>query len=332
MKKINLAFAGFRHGHIYSLYGAAKACREVTVSGAWEENQEARAEAERSHEVQFCYNTYEALLKDPSVDAVAIGNYYGARGRMVIEALRAGKHVISDKPLCTSLAELSEIKKLSKEKNLQIGLMLDLRYDKNVLAAKSVMTEIGEVNNIYFGGQHPLLYGTRPGWYFEEGKHGGVINDIAVHGIDLIKFLTGLEPAEVLAARCWNKYASKEKQFQDSGQFMLRLDNNAGLIADVSYAMPDSIGFQSEFYWDFRIWGTAGMLAFSVNSDGARLYKNGEQAVRIISGITPSDDCLTNFIAAINGNNAACPATEEVLASSLYTLEIQDHSNKEGRR
>ncbi len=134
-------------------------------------------------------------MSDKNIDAIAIGNYYGARGRMAIDALKFGKHVISDKPLCTSTEELNEIERLADEKNLKVSLMLDLRYSGNVLAARKVIKEgrIGTVNNVYFGGQHPLMYGKRPGWYFEVGKHGGVINDIVIHGIDLICYLTGLE-------------------------------------------------------------------------------------------------------------------------------------------
>jgi predicted dehydrogenase len=167
MKKYGIAFAGFRHGHIFGLYNAALENESINVVSAWEENEEAKKSACENGVVFNC-ESFEDMLSDEKVDIVAIGDYYGRRGRLAIKALEAGKHVIADKPLCTSLDELYEIKRLAKEKNLKVGMMLDMRYNKNVLAAKKLVEsgEIGEINNVYFGGQHPLLYGERPAWYF----------------------------------------------------------------------------------------------------------------------------------------------------------------------
>ena len=102
---MNIAFAGFRHDHIFGLYNSALAEAGVSVRGAFEEDDAARAVAEEKG-VAFTYPTYRALLDDAAVEIVAVGDYYGIRGRRVIEALKAGKHVICDKPLCTSLSEL----------------------------------------------------------------------------------------------------------------------------------------------------------------------------------------------------------------------------------
>ena len=112
---MNLAFAGLRHGHIFALYTMAKEHPEFTVAGAWEEDTASREAAEKQG-LCCCYKTYEELLADPSVDAVAFGGCFTDRGPLAIEALRAGKHVIADKPLCTTLAELDEIERLAKEK------------------------------------------------------------------------------------------------------------------------------------------------------------------------------------------------------------------------
>ena len=111
---MKIAFAGFRHGHIYALYNEVMNCPDIEFAGAWEENEQAAQEAREKFTEPF-YDSFEALLADPQVDAVAIGDYYGIRGQRVIQALKAGKHVICDKPVCTSLEELDEIEKLSKE-------------------------------------------------------------------------------------------------------------------------------------------------------------------------------------------------------------------------
>ncbi len=320
---IRLGFAGFRHGHIFSLYSAAAEHSGVEIAGAWEDFEEVKGFAADKYKVNFTHETYASMIEDPSIDAIAIGNYFGARGQMAIDALRAGKHVTSDKPLCTSITQLNEIERLSREKNLKVGLMLDLRHNKNIVAAQKLVLdgEIGDVSCIYFGGQHPLNYGTRPNWYFEDGKHGGTINDIAIHGVDLVRFITGFGVQKVEGARCWNGFATEEKDFKDSAQFMATLENGAGLIADVSYALPDSFGFNMPCYWMFQFWGTEGMITFTVASNGVTLYKNGDNEPKILAGLETKVHYLDDFLSDIKENTDL--NTREMLRSSRETLNIQ---------
>lgn len=327
-KTVNLAIAGFRHGHIYSLFELASQSCDVTIVGGWEEYEPDKESAEKRG-VVFTYDTYEDLLADPNVDAVAIGNYYSARGNMVIAALQAGKHVIVDKPICISLEELQQIKSLQKESKLQVFAMLDLRFHPAVQAAKELIErgEIGDVNNVYFGGQHPLMLGSRASWYFEEGKHGGTINDIAVHGVDLIRYLTGFGVAEVNGARTWNRFAKGIPHFKDSAMFLATLENGAGVIADVSYAIPDSIGFAFPMYWEFKFWGTKGMINFSYQSETVKLYQNGNTDVVEYTGKAPEENYMDCFVCAVRGEDPVHLSTEESLRSSEETLKIQAYAN-----
>ncbi len=316
---LNIAFAGFRHGHIFDLYNRVSKHTDVNLIGAWENDAETRNSLDGK--VDFNFSTYEEILADERVDIVAIGDYYGIRGKLVIEALKAGKHVITDKPLCTSLDELDEIERLASEKNLIVHCMFSMRYEANIVALKSLIEsgKLGEITNVYFGGQHPLNYGVRPMWYFEDGKHGGTINDIAIHGIDIIKYAMNLRPTKILAARCWNKYATEAKNFKDSAQFMLELENGAGVIADVSYAAVSSQSLPT--YWGFIVWGTKGMAKFSYGTN-IDLYLEGEKQPQIVEGIKTESDYFTDMIAELEGK-CGLNSTADVISASRDTLNIQ---------
>ena len=108
MNCMNILFYGFRHGHIYTLYRTAKARSDVRIVACVEENEEAREKAAKELGVEFDQRDFAQLLQE-DIDAVAIGGRYGDRGAAIIQALKAGKHVIADKPICTSLEELEEI-------------------------------------------------------------------------------------------------------------------------------------------------------------------------------------------------------------------------------
>jgi predicted dehydrogenase len=322
---IKLAFAGFRHGHINGLYKLAEKNPNVEIVAAFEADEEARSNAQKTLGVNFTHNDYDEMLKDKNIDVVVVGDYFGIRGSRAISALKAGKHVYSDKPICTSLKELDEIERLAAEKNLKVGLMLDMRYNKFVQPVRRFIKEgkLGEVHNIFFSGQHPLLYGSRASWYFEAGKHGGTINDIAVHGIDMVEYLTGLSLKKVVGARCWNAYAKEAPIFEDCGQFMVELTNGAGLMADVSYSAPNSSGYVLPFYWRFTIWGEKGVMEFSNNSRDIIVALDGNPGTEIITAPdVDTGDCLSVFIDELAGKPTEID-TESIIKTSRATLIIQ---------
>ena len=322
---MRIAFAGFRHGHIVSLYQKAQENPDVMILGCHEEDDATRQSTIQSLNADFCYENYADLVGDPAVEVVAIGDYYAKRGQLVIEALKNGKHVICDKPICTELSELDEIERLAKEKNLQVCCMLDLRYMEQASKAKELVESgvIGEVKIATFTGQHGLSFDTRPRWYFEDGKHGGTINDIAIHGMDLVRFITGKNLTRIDCAKTWNAYAVKVPNFKDCGQFMADMEGMA-VTADVSYSAPRFNGILPT-YWDFYFWGTEGMIHFNMAENKTCLYKDGacqEFPCEFLSSRYFED--LPKMIQGI----PALLNTEDILKSQRQILEIQKYADQ----
>ena len=324
---IRLAFAGFRHGHIFDLYHRAVKLKEIDVVAACESDQSTVGKIAAQGDVKLTHYNFEEMLESVECDAIAIGDYYSRRGSLIIQALSYGKHVICDKPLCTSLDELNEIEKLSKTKNLKVDCMLDRRDSAQFISVRKLIRQdtIGEVHAISFDGQHPLLLGSRPAWYFEPGKHGGTINDIAIHAIDAIPWITGLRIKKVIAARCWNAFASDFPHFNGAGQFMLTMDNGCGVLGDVSYMAPDSFGYTLPFYWRMTFWGRRGVIETAMTSRNVTLALNGEKGIRLET-LSPDNPggYLRAFIHDIEGNldqDELC--TKDSLRAARNALTIQ---------
>ena len=324
---MKIGFAGFRHDHIFVLYEMAKNHELYEIVAACEEEKEAREKAAQKG-VAFSHVCYQEFLKDEQIETVAIGSCYGDRGQMAIQALKAGKHVICDKPLCTSLEELDEIERLAKEKGLFVSCMFTMRFESKIAAVKALVDSgsLGKIQNVYFGGQHPLQYGRRPSWYFEKGKHGGVLNDIAIHGIDLLSFMCGLEIEKINAARTWNAYATEEKLFKDSGQMMLTAKGGAGVLADVSYAIPNGVEFALPYYWQFYLWGEKGTASFSMNEDAVYFEKGNAEKQTL--ALKETVDYLTDFYNLVQGAPCVLPM-QDVFASTRLTLTVQQKADEE---
>lgn len=326
---IRIAFAGFRHPHILMLYQAARESGEVEIVGAFEEDEEIREKMERECGVSFTYGSYAQLLADPAVDAVAVGDYYAVRGARIVGALKSGKHVISDKPLCTSLAEHGQIEALAENKGLCVYAMLDLRFDVRLRAAKRIVEEgrLGKLGQISFGGRHPLLYGERPAWYFEEGKYGGVLNDIAVHGLDIVSYICDQQPSRILFASCRNLFAAEVPHFKDSGVFACELSGGATLMADVSYSSPNGMRYAMPSYWEFDIFGTEGALRFGRNLPSLTLYKKDSDTPEKILPEPASKTMIEDFLDHIQKKSETVLSTKESLLATKWALKLQAYAD-----
>lgn len=324
---MKMIFYGFRHGHIYGLYRKAKADEKITIEALIEDNAEARATAEGVTGEKFSDVSYDEWLKK-DIDAVAIGGAYGDRGQAIIKALKAGKHVIADKPICTRLSELEEIRRLSREKNLAVMCMLDLRYIPSMVTADELIKskKLGEIKNISFTGQHCIDLDHRPHWYFEEGMHGGTINDLAIHGIDLMLCMTGLTVEKTDFARTWNSFATPYPFFRDCAVFALRLSNGAEVMADVSYSAPHQV-FSMPTYWNFKIWCEKGLVAFALKENAVTVYEDGCKEPYTVEGKVTDRTWFSDFLDEIESGNRE--NTESVLASTECALKIQAEADKQ---
>ncbi len=325
MPAIRLAFAGLRHAHIGDLWQRARSHPEIEIVAACDEAPDGMLL--RLLGIEPTHHSFDEMLHSVDFDVLAIGDYYAKRGALAISALERGKHVISDKPLCTNLDELATIKTLSAEKDVSVGLMLDAREHTNLLTLRSLLLsgEIGEIATISISGQHPLLRKSRPAWYFEPGLHCGTLNDIAIHAMDFVPWMTGLAWSHIESARSWNCKASDTPHFQDCAQFFLVLENGAGVLGDVSYLAPDQTGYASEEYWRVLVHGTRGKAETSFNAPGVRAAADHDQEIRLLP---PSFEIvpgyLSDFLNDLRGNpreGGLCTASN--LSATSWALRTQ---------
>jgi predicted dehydrogenase len=336
MDKLRFAFVGFRHGHIFGLLNAAAKHAQIELVAVCEEDAQTRADLAKSGQANVTHDNFARMLADVPCDIIAIGDYFGKRGSLAIAALQAGKHVIADKPLCTRLAELDKIQQLAQEKQLAVGLQLDMRSSGANLAARAVIAsgELGQVHTVAFSGQHPLLWGHRPTWYFQDDNHGGTINDLFIHAADAVEWLTGRKISEVVAARAWNAKLPQAPRFQVGAQMMLRLDNNGGVLGDVSYLAPDKTGYSLPSYWRYTIHGDNGQLEWDAHGKNVFLTTHKDDRPRAIPVQADlAHVYLEDFLAQVRdpGANVSL-TTQQVLRASRIALLTQQSADTTSQR
>ena len=334
---LRAAFLGFRHAHVWDAFQRLKERPDVEIVACCEEDPATRESLKQDGKVTITHTDHAALLAEVACDFVVVGDYYGARGRLIVDSLRAGRHVLTDKPLCTRLSEYREIARLvgkgpADKPRPVLGMMLDVRDAGNFRAVRDLVRQgaIGDVQAISIGGQHPLLRGTRPAWYHEEGRHGGTINDIAIHGVDAIRWITGREFDRVLAARAWRGNAPETSRMNSAAQCMLTLDNGCGVLVDVSYLSPDSHAYTLPMYWRMTLWGTGGVIETTHNAAGVSLFQDGNASGQTVPPATARPGgYLESFLSQVHGSPAPEALTPaEVLRASYVALKAQEAADR----
>ncbi|MDD5728991.1 MAG: Gfo/Idh/MocA family oxidoreductase [Victivallales bacterium] len=330
--KLRFAVMGIRHDHVQSLVKYIKQREDCEIVAVCEENAERRHELANVDWIEVTHGNFDTMLRDVTFEAAVIGDVFGRRGKIAEKALQAGKHVLSDKPLCTGLDELSRLKEIATRQQLKIGGMFDLRGDGGMRAARKLIQagRIGNVQTVTFHGQHALNLKIRPRWYFEPGMHGGTLNDLAIHGIDTLMWLTGIRISAIVAARCWNAKAEPYPDFKDCAQVMMKLANNGGVLGDVSYLAAEGCGRlpgDCRVYppgWRFTIHGTKGALE-AIEGKDVMLSCDGEAQPHCVKPeISFPATFLDDFIKDIEGQPAEGGlTTEQVLYSTFVALTAQ---------
>lgn len=332
MKQYRIAFAGFRHPHIFALYQLVQEKENCIIVGTSEEHEETRTRLSQDHGINCTHHSLATLLDEQSPDILAIGDVYGLRGKIAIEALERGIHVISDKPICTSLEELEAIAAVAQKRKLSVGCMLDLRETAPFVTLEKLIRKgaIGQVTTLTFLGQHPLLRRTRASWYFEPGSHGGTINDIGIHAFDMASWLTESPWEKTIASRSWNAKASDVPHFLDCAQMLGQLKDGTGVLADFSYLAPDKLGYTLPQYWRVTAHGTRGCAETYYNAKEVALVKDGSDEIERVSLDSPRKGAyLDDFFADIEGRSTGKSlTTSSVLEASRQALIAQNLSLK----
>ncbi|EUJ30276.1 oxidoreductase, Gfo/Idh/MocA family protein [Listeria floridensis FSL S10-1187] len=196
MKKIRLVIIGFGGMGSYhvELAGASK---DVEILGAYDIDAVKQAEIKRRG--LKAYADYEAVLADSEADAVLIATPNDVHKDLAIQALKAGKHVLSEKPVTIASAELEEILAVAEQTGKTFMVHQNRRWDEDFLMVRRMNREktIGEIFQIESRVQG--ANGIPGDWRHLKAQGGGMLLDWGVHLLDQLLFMVDSKIASVSA-------------------------------------------------------------------------------------------------------------------------------------
>ncbi|WP_299501000.1 Gfo/Idh/MocA family oxidoreductase [uncultured Roseobacter sp.] len=165
------------------------------------------------------------------------------RTDLATRAMRQGMDVMSDKPGCTTRAQLEEIKRCVADTGRIWSINFSERFEVPAVTRASDLVADGAIGRVVHTaglGPHRLNRGTRPPWFFERERYGGILTDIASHQIDQFLHFTGSDTADVTNAFVANHANPQDVGLQDFGELSLRSAKATGYIR-VDWYTPDGL-------------------------------------------------------------------------------------------
>ena len=288
------------------------------------------------------YPSYEEILADPEIDAVSVCTANSSHAQITIEALKAGKHVLCEKPMATTLEDCEEMVLAAKQcgKFLMIGQ--NQRLTKAHARAKQLLNEgiIGDVITFRttFGHGGPETWSIDSGkntWFFDKNKAAmGAMADLGIHKTDLIQFLLGQTVTETTA-----KITTLDKK--DANGNLIGVDDNAVCIYKMSGGALGTMTASWTYYGDEDnstiLYGTKGMMriyddpVYSITVTTA----SGENIYYQIDKIQTNDNqtksgVIDEFVDCLVNNKAPAISGESVL-TAMRAVFASIQSSQTGR-
>lgn len=241
-ESIRFSVIGLNHDHIYGMAGAIINGGGKLVSVYAREPELLKPFTKRFPGVRVAESEKE-ILEDPSVQLVASASIPADRAPLGIRVMKSGKDFMADKPGIVTLEQLEEVKKVQRNTGRIYSIMYSERLGNPTSVQAGKLTEAGAIGQVVqtIGlGPHRMRPASRPEWFFDPEKAGGILCDIGSHHCDQFLFYTGSKQAEVSFAQTGNFANRKYPEFQDFGDMSVRSPHASGYIR-IDWFTPDGL-------------------------------------------------------------------------------------------
>lgn len=242
--EFQIAAVGLDHGHIY---GMTNGLREAGAEVKWvyDPDPEKVAAYVKAYPEAKPARSKQEVFDDPAVKLVAAAAVPADRCRLGCEAIDHGKDYFTDKAPMTTLEQVDEARRKTAETGRKYAVYYSERlHTECSIYAGNLIDEgaIGRVLQVIGLGPHRLSAPSRPPWFFEHKRYGGILCDIGSHQIEQFLHFSGARDAKITASRVANYNHKQWPELEDFGDASLTGDNGATNYFRVDWFTPDGLG------------------------------------------------------------------------------------------
>ena len=274
------------------------------------------------------------ILENDKIDMILISSIPKNRGHLSVEALKSGKDVMVDKPGCTTLDQLNDLKQVVKETGKIWSVNFSERFHVAAVAkAEELVTEgkIGKVIQTMGTGPHRQGNYERPDWFYDRESYGGIITDIGSHQIHQFLVFTNSNKAKITHSLVKNITKKHLSGFQDFGEINLTGNGGYGYVR-LDWFTPDAL----PTWGDGRLFilGDKGFIEIrkytelAKSNSGNHLYYANNDEVKYIDCANVKLPYFRNLIEdVLNRSETACSQELTYLTMEL-AIKAQELAEK----
>ena len=333
MAKIKVAVIGFgtiaNSAHIPSYMN----CPDAEIKYFCDIIPERAEAAVKKYGCGTAVKDYHVVLADPEIAAVSVCTPNNMHPIISIDAMRAGKHVLCEKPAARTFAEVEEMQKVQHETGMTLNIGVVNRFNTAVNRIKRMIDngELGEVYHVVINFRaHRSIPGIGGAFTTKAIAGGGVLIDWGVHYLDLVMYCLGDPKAKTVSATAYSKLGKDIKNYvytdmwaedkadfngtYDVDDFVTGFVRTEGPTFSINGAWAQNIG-ESDCYIDF-LGDKAGVrLQYGGNY---KLYSTRDGALITEEPSYKTEDMFQNELNSF----VRCVQTGEKLPSHIDTVAI----------
>lgn len=299
-------------------------------------NSDAAHQAAAAFNVPRVYGHYMDLINDPDIDAVSVATPNAFHVEPAVAALRAGKHVLCEKPLARNAVEGMEIVRSAEESGKILQVALQNRFTGPVKYMKGFIDK-GHMGDVYYARAQALRRRGVPTWGVFTNKElqgGGPLIDIGVHILDMTLHLMGYPKPVSASGKTWDTLGKTPGLFNQWGDYdrsaynvedfavgLIRFENGAMVTLESSFmANLDGNPYQTQLFGTkagaiVKPDGDDAVQIFT-EQDGTLLNVSPTQIPKVESAHTAEVQAFVNAI--LEGKPSPVPGREGLILNAIF--------------
>ncbi len=291
MSRTRFAILSFAHIHSWSYARVLREYPDTELVAIYDDSPERLRIAGETYGVKRLYSDVEKLLQAEDVDAVVITSENSKHRVLALAAAEAGKHIIVEKPIATTLRDADEMMSRAEKNSVKLQVAFVMRYHDSAVKARETIlsgaigrviaitaTNHGKYPDLWFG--DPVLAG------------GGAIMDHTVHVADLARWYTGDEFSRVFCRVGRN--IRRELKVEDNALIMCETRKGVKVSIDCSWSRPDTYPVWGDVY--MGVFGEKGYLVLDAFRSNVSLVESGSPLTYQYYGPDADRNMILDFV------------------------------------
>ena len=269
------------------------------------------------------YEDWREMLDKERLDIVSVCRPYPMNPEASIEALKRNIHVISEKPVATSLEDLARLEEAVQTSEARMTAMFGMRFLPAFQAARKAVEDGLIGTPALVTGQKSYKFGTRPEFFRERKTYGGTILWVAIHAVDYVRWTAGIEFTQV-AALHGNLIKRDYPGCEDNGGILFRLSNGGTGMVNLDYLRPSTAPTHGDDR--LRIIGSDGVVEVIDCGERTVLIQEGEEPRYL--PLPEEGNLLVDFVKELRGEGTHIIAPYEATYVTRICLLARESADR----